>query len=79
MVFFQIILLAYVYQLFILHGAVCSTVFIADHGMSKMIELSTKAPFCVVETDRYVKIDFFMIILIVSKSKTKNIKLTFTM
>ncbi|CAH1185352.1 unnamed protein product [Phyllotreta striolata] len=29
-----------------------STVYISDYGMSKMIELSTKPPYCVVQTDR---------------------------
>ncbi|XP_019874626.1 acidic phospholipase A2 PA4 isoform X2 [Aethina tumida] len=36
----------------LLAGVSCSTVLIADHGMSKMIELTTRKPYCHVHTDR---------------------------
>ncbi|XP_056641907.1 group 3 secretory phospholipase A2-like [Diorhabda sublineata] len=36
----------------LIHVAISSTVFISDFGMSKMIELSTKSPYCVVQIDR---------------------------
>ncbi|XP_072379858.1 phospholipase A2 phaiodactylipin-like isoform X2 [Diabrotica undecimpunctata] len=40
-------------QLFLLIDVtLSSTVFISDYGMSKMIELSTKMPYCVVQIDR---------------------------
>ncbi|CAH0548740.1 unnamed protein product [Brassicogethes aeneus] len=36
----------------LLSGISCSTVLIADYGMSKMIELTTRKPFCLIHTDR---------------------------
>ncbi|XP_018570238.1 uncharacterized protein LOC108910181 [Anoplophora glabripennis] len=39
-------------QILFSYEALGSTVFIADFGMSKMIELSTKPPYCVVQLDR---------------------------
>ncbi|CAH1112653.1 unnamed protein product [Psylliodes chrysocephalus] len=36
----------------ILHETRSSTVYISDYGMAKMIELSTKSPYCYVQTDR---------------------------
>ncbi|KAJ8985217.1 hypothetical protein NQ317_018246 [Molorchus minor] len=36
----------------VIYQVLCSTVYIADYGMSKMVELSTKPPYCVVQLDR---------------------------